>query len=327
MSGEARAPAPPGAIDTCQLRPVFAVGTGRCGTHFLAQLLAREPGVASHHERHPFADAFHRWCVWNRIAVDAAGFLATKERGIRADLAAHAVSFEASAYLSLSVPLLHQAFGARAVLLVRRPDQVVSSFLRKGWFEQPTVRSDARLPAGYQPDARLPHHPFARLVGIGDDGARWSTLSRVGQVAYFWARLNAAVLDDFARLPDDSCRVVRIESLDHAAYRALSGFMGTGATLARDEFDELARLRPGHAGPVAGFATWSAAEVAEFEAEVAPLAERLGYEWRCRRLAAVRDEPAPVPAGRSAGRADPRWIGRWLARLRRTASGKNRSGA
>ncbi len=31
----------------------FAIGTGRCGTLFLYQLMDREPAVASSHERNP----------------------------------------------------------------------------------------------------------------------------------------------------------------------------------------------------------------------------------------------------------------------------------
>lgn len=31
----------------------FAIGTGRCGTHFLAEVIKMEPGVSSVHERNP----------------------------------------------------------------------------------------------------------------------------------------------------------------------------------------------------------------------------------------------------------------------------------
>jgi hypothetical protein len=278
--------------------PAFAIGTGRCGTHFIARALGREPAVAAHHERHPLGDSFQRWCAWNRLAVDPAGFLATKQAGIREDREAGRISFEASAYLSLAAPLLHEAFGARFVLFVRRPDRVVASYFEKGWYEDGPLRGDPRLPAGYQPGPRQPHQPFSRLAGFGEDGERWARLSRVGKLAYFWRHLNEAVLRDFARLPSEATRVLQLEAFDFAQYREVAHLFGFTPELGRDAFERLAQERPGKRAELPGVASWSGAEVAEFESEVAPLAERLGMEWRCERL---RSEAAPAPTRRTFG--------------------------
>jgi len=272
--------------------PCFAVGTGRSGTHFAARLLEREPAVAAHHERAPLADSFHRYCVWNRLAVDDAGFVANKAAGIAADRALGKLSFEASPYLSLSIPVLHAAFGARFVLLVRRPDHVVSSFLAKGWYADAPVRRDARLPLGYQAAPARPHHPFARLAAFGEDGERWARLSRVGKLAYFWRRLNEAALRDLSALPESAKRVQALERFDHAAYAELADFVGFVPTLARETFTRLAEERPGTRGNAADTSAWNDAEAAEFEAEVEPLAQMLGYEWR---VSALRREPAREP--------------------------------
>jgi hypothetical protein len=273
--------------------PTFAVGTGRSGTHFVARLLAREPAVASHHERAPLADAFQRWCVWNRLPVDDAGFLAGKAAGIAADRAQGKLSFEASPYLSLAAPALHAAFGARFLLLVRRPERVVCSFLEKGWFAREPERGDPRLALGYQAAPERPHHPFARLAAFGDDGARWTRLSRVGKLAHFWRWLNEATLRDFAALPSTAARVQPLERFDYAVYRELASWIGFAATLGEAELARIAAERPGTRGGAPTVRDWTDAEAAEFEAEVAPLAERLGYEWR---VAALRAEAASVRA-------------------------------
>ena len=63
-------------------KTIFALGTGRCGTVFLYKVFSKEPKVASHHERHPLSDAFHRYVKWNDLPVDDAGFLAIKEAGV-----------------------------------------------------------------------------------------------------------------------------------------------------------------------------------------------------------------------------------------------------
>ena len=55
----------------------FAIGTGRCGTLFLYQLMEKEPQVASSHERNPDNETFHRYCKCHDLPVDHEGFLAT----------------------------------------------------------------------------------------------------------------------------------------------------------------------------------------------------------------------------------------------------------
>jgi hypothetical protein len=281
--------APPGP--SAEAPPTFAVGTGRSGTHFLARLLEREPAVAAHHERDPLADAFHRYCVWNRLPVDHAGFVAGKAAGIAGDRARGKLSFEASAYLSLSVPILHASFAARFVLLVRRPDRVVNSLLEKGWFAVEPARRDPRLALGYQAAPERPHHPFSRLAALGDDGERWSRLSRVGKLAYFWRRLNESALRDLEALPPEAARVQVLERLGFDAYAEIARLIGFTPTLSRAAFARIAAERPGTRGAAPSARDWSEAEAAEFEVEVAPLAERLGYEWR---VSALRREPDPA---------------------------------
>ncbi len=286
--------------------PAFALGTGRCGTHFVFRLLAHEAAVAAHHEREPLADSFHRYCKWNRLAVDDAAFVATKRGGVRADRASGRLSFEASAFLSLSAPVLHAAFDARFVLLVRRPERVVNSYLEKGWYAEPLARDDARLPAGYQAPAQRPHHPFSRLAAVGEDGERWSRLSRVGKLAYFWRHLNEAVLRDFSVLPASATCVQRLERLDWNAHGELARFFGFAPTLSHEEFSRLAAEKPGTRGQPPSVHDWSRTEAAEFEAEVAPLAEQLGYEWR---VSALRREPEPERAAPSLASRLRAWLG------------------
>lgn len=86
----------------------IAVCSGRCGTKFLAELFAMEREVASRRERRPLDDTFHRFCNWYGIPVDEAGFRACKRADIESDFSDHRVrvSFESSAFLSLSLPTL-----------------------------------------------------------------------------------------------------------------------------------------------------------------------------------------------------------------------------
>ncbi len=257
----------------------FAIGTGRCGTHLLARLLAREARVAASHERNPLNETFHRYCKWYGLPVDDAGFLHAKAREIQTDLRRHAVSFEASAHLALSVRELYRRFDAKFILLVRNPEGVVNSYLRKGWYADALVRAEPSLAPGYQANRHF-HHFLGRVVPSGPEFTRWSALTRVGQLAWFWRALNARVLEQFAELPPIHWRLQRLEDLSYEAYRDLVRFLGLESRVSARRFEAVARRRPGHAWFLPSVARWGPVERAEFEREIQPVAGQLGYAGR-----------------------------------------------
>ena len=94
---------PMNRADRFRGRVGFAVGTGRCGTKFMAQVVGMESRVASSHERNVLNESFHRYCKWYGLPVDHEGFLRAKESEIKEDLQKNIFSFEASAQLSSSI--------------------------------------------------------------------------------------------------------------------------------------------------------------------------------------------------------------------------------
>ncbi len=268
----------------------FAVGTGRCGTKFLAQALERDPEIASHHERHPFSDTFHRYCRWYGVDVDEAGFIAAKRRGIEGDLSTHRFSFEASGFLSLSLASLHRAFDARFVIMVRRPDRVVASYLRKGWYENEPILDDPSQPPSMQRVA-LPHHFLGRTMPRGDEFERWRKLTRVGKIAWYWSRLNRELLAQAAELPDEATRLQKLENLNYESFCDLRAFLGAPANVTADTFAEVRRKRPNASYGMRTVYDWNEDERREFESETRGMAERLGYTWSVEKLT---QSPPPV---------------------------------
>jgi hypothetical protein len=269
----------------------FCVGTGRCGTTFLAEVAGREPEVASAHERLRLAATFHMFCKWHGIAVDSEGFLLDREDAVRRDLAQRRFSFECSALLSHSLEELFERFRARFLLLVRSPAETVASFAVRGWFLKPCARKDASLPPSYR-EGEEPRHFLGRNIPHGAEFERWTRLTQIGKLSWFWQARNRAILEQFSRLPGSHCRVERLEDLDFLRYQEVAGFLGWRSRIDAGTFSELARARL-NAGPnpPRRFTDWSPAEAAEFEAEVAPVAEALGYEYRMSSLAEQSTSP------------------------------------
>jgi hypothetical protein len=277
----------------------FCVGTGRCGTTFLAHLAGREPEVAASHERLRLGATFHMFCKWHRIAVDPEGFLLDREEAVRQDLAGRPFSFECSALLSHSLEELFGRLRARFLLLVRSPAETVASFAVRGWFLKPAARKDPNLPPSYR-EGEEPRHFLGRNIPHGAEFERWTRLTQIGRLSWFWQARNRAILEQFRRLPATHCRVERLEDLDWQRYREVAEFLGWRSQIDAGTFAELARARP-NAGPnpPRRFTDWSPVEAAEFEAEVAPVAEALGYAYR------VKDLGEPSAPSARAGAAKP----------------------
>lgn len=260
-------------------RVFFAVGTGRCGTKFCYELFSLHGDGASHHERSPMVDTFERWSTWNRLPLDHQGFLASKQADVQRDLAKHAWSFEASAYLSLSVERLHAAMAPKFLFLVRDPLPTVKSLYSKGVYEQVSAKSEPTLCAGYQDVGSKPHHFFSRIEPYGEEYADWANLTRFGKVAWFWSTINREALGQLEQLPEDCWRMQQIETFDHAAYEALCDWLEIPVRVTPRRFEKLGAKRPNKIKRARETESLGELEMTEFEQQVAPLRARLGYEF------------------------------------------------
>ncbi|NER39632.1 MAG: hypothetical protein F6J93_37805 [Oscillatoria sp. SIO1A7] len=276
-------------------RIAFAVGTGRCGTQFLQRVLATEPGVAACHERNRINETFHRYCQWYRLPVDKEGFLQEKEKEIRQDLVENNFSFESSSYLSLSIPELYDRFGAKFVMLVRRPDRVVNSLWVKGWYREPYIQADPEKALGYQPQP-MDHHFFSRIAPMGAIFEPWNKMSRIGKIAWFWNAINLAIAEQFAKIPETHWRIVKLEDLSYNTYLELTEFMGFESAVPEERYREIASGRPNALPKRYAITDWSDAEISEFEAQVQPGAEHFGYEYRVSNLPLPSPPEAQEPA-------------------------------
>jgi hypothetical protein len=292
----------------------FSIGTGRCGTRFLQEVLSHEPDVSAVHERNEPNEAFHRYCKWYRLTVDHEGFLFTKEKEIRQDLSIYRYSHEASTILSLSIVELYQRFGARFILLVRSPDRVVNSYIRKGWCNQKTVRSNPDLALGFQPNEQI-HHFFGRIVPSGDEFLEWQRLGRVGKLAWYWNALNQAVLEQFDNIPQSHYRIIRLEDLDYSAYQELTQFLGFTSAVTRELYQKIVSSLPNRLPKVVKASDWNDKDVASVEKFVERMASRFGYEFKV-------DLILPDPREENSWQASKERIRDWRVRLRQSIIGK-----
>jgi len=260
-------------------RPVFAVGTGRCGTHFLEAIMREDPSIlALHTDRvNAEADSFLRYGLWYKLPIDLEPARDFRRRLILSAQEEGRSYFEANAYMAVASAELHQWYGANLIQLVRRPQDVVNSHLVKGWYDEAYPRGDAALLPGFPPEM-IANHFFGRILPLGEEYKRWSALTRVGKVSWWINALNIRILDTLAKLPQEHVRVVKLEELDYDKYLDLHRLANGKSPMTRARFDEIRAARPGKGKSTRHSSDWNDAEWQEFMTETKPLHERVNYE-------------------------------------------------
>ncbi len=261
--------------------PVFAIGTGRCGTHFLEAIMREDPDVnAVHTDRlNAAADSFLEYCLWYKLPVDMAPALDFRRRLILSAQKLNRNYFESNAYLSLAAGFLYSKLKANLILLVRRPQDVVNSLLVKGWYLEEPIRGDLDAAPGFSPDMET-NHFFGRILPTGEEYVRWQKLSRVGKASWWVNALNMRVLEIFEGLPPEVCRVLKIEELDYEKYLDLQRMANGRKPMSQSRFAEIRSARPGKGKSTRSVSDWTASEWQDFLTETKPLHHRLGYEPR-----------------------------------------------
>ena len=262
-------------------KTAFALGTGRCGTTFLHRVISCESRIASFHMRHGFGDAFHRYCTYNRLPVDSAGYFSIKEEGIRTCLQDNKFYFESNPYLSLSINDLFERFGSYFVLLVRHPEKVINSHVQKGWYVKPFVRSDLSLASGVQEDDSIhSFHFISRIAPMGDEAKIWNNYTQVGKLAWYWRVINEIALEQLSSIPTENQNVCDIDKLTYDRYKVLLKGWGINPTVSAKKYSAIAEEKPNRLFPTSTVHDWTAQECREFESQVAKISDRLQYEWR-----------------------------------------------
>lgn len=254
----------------------FGVGTGRCGTKFIAELLSLHNSVNAVHERNPLNETFHRYCKWNKLKVDDLGFINCKIREIDDDLNKYSFSFESSAHLAFSIQELYQAFECKFVLFLRSPLDMIKSYAKKGVYANSIVRSNHNQPVGNQDNDKF-HQFLGRIVPNGqEDFEKWNELSQYGKLAWWWKTINSSILEQLSQIPRDKWMIQRIEEFDYVQYMELMNFLNIHDRISEKKFYKLSKKRPNSFQHIKINTSWINKDMEALE-DLTPLAERLGY--------------------------------------------------
>lgn len=263
-------------------KPIFIVGTGRSGTHFMNAIMTADPGVMSFHTdtlAKADSDSFLRYCVWNDLPVDMEPMRQFRYKLMKMAEEKGQAYFESNAYLSMVVDKLVEWYDAKVLLLIRQPENVVNSHYVKGWYTEYPARSDANLLPGFPPEMKT-NHFFGRIMPNGDEFASWDKLTRIGKIGWWWNTLNTYVKTAFDELPKENCRVVKLDDFDYNEYSNLHDYLGGRQKLTETEYEKIRTSRPGKGRGKRDVSDWSTQELQEFVEQTKSARELFGYDLK-----------------------------------------------
>lgn len=208
------------AMTSSHTRPVFILGSGRCGTLALAQSLATVPQVEVHHEylfENILADAVLHFL--GRISEPEMTRKLERLHGAAVHYCQLPIWVDCSNALPWIIKPLNALFpDARFVHVVRNGRRVVSSFFHK--FEHIMYPDDAVSILNDWLEGRCPIQPppekkYWRPIPVKgmDYYGAFESMDRFERLCYYWALINNHVRQEFGSIAPNRTARFRFEDL------------------------------------------------------------------------------------------------------------------
>ena len=260
--------------------PIFAIGTGRSGTHFMNAIMEKDDAFFSTHAdivSNATMDSFVRFCKWNDIPIDLEPFRHFRHQLIETAYSQNKIYFESNAYLSSVCKELHDWFQAKVILIIRKPENVVNSHYIKGWYKTlPKITANNKIPFCL-PDTPA-NHFFGRIMPKEKQLVEWGNLSQIGKISWWWNTLNVTVYNHLEGIPISHKRIIKIDEFDYDAYVDLHQFAGGRNLLSLKQFENIRQAKPGKGKQHRYPDSWSKTEWEEFLEETKEARSLFGYE-------------------------------------------------
>jgi len=182
-------------------RPIFFLSTGRCGTNWFQALLSHDKNLKTEHEAVPNL-AFQNKFAFNlfykakqgeieyNTAVSAVSeiFLAGRETYLRYCYKTKKRFAETNHYLTFFAPAIAELLpNAIFVHVYRHPGDFVRSAVRRGWFTEKNISSQA----------------FIRPLSFMPEYEKWEQLSLIQKNAWLWRETNLFIEDFKKKIPEN----------------------------------------------------------------------------------------------------------------------------
>jgi hypothetical protein len=254
---------------------VFAVGTGRCGTHLLESLFKASKRVDSNHIQNSDIDSFYRYAKWYELPVDIQPFLNQRRLWIEEAAKQNRFYFESNPYLSFHLTDFFRELNSKFIFIFRNPDAVIRSHMVKGWYESSSLWNYSEIP-GIDYNAQI-NHSFGRIMPKGQaEREMWINLTRAGKIAWMWSAVNGSILEQLKSIPAENRFLLKVEDLSFSKFQELENFLGYSLDISESVFNKILNDRPGK-GKGKFDRSWTTGESDQINTITTDVAKQLGY--------------------------------------------------
>ena len=115
--------------------------------------------------------------------------------------------FVVSPYLSHDIPFLFEELKPHSIIwAINDPKYTVTSFYNKGWYIEDLCSTNADKIFSINPRLSL-NQSLGRLIPQEDEFLHWKSLTRVGQIAWFYNKINTEIDNELQGLPPEKVKI------------------------------------------------------------------------------------------------------------------------
>lgn len=248
-------------------RLLYVVGTGRCGTESIADLISALPDCRVDHERQPVLFQESIDYLEKRMTQKA---MVDLLRDTRAPETSEAwrVAGESNQRLSLVLPALDEAFpDARYLWMIRDGRATVDSLHQRFWYHsrEASLRPALREWAESRPDGHL--------LGVLEED-EWRSMDRFARCCWYWTFVNG-LIESHSEAVGARMLGVRLEELDSRL-----GEIAYHVGIPERELEAAPHSNSTRDARRAGWTSWSPGQRASFERYAGDAMDCWYPDWR-----------------------------------------------
>ena len=223
----------------------LSFGAGRSGQNWFSKIFNSHSNWIGSCERFADYEAFYRYVSYYNLPIYKDEFFRLIELAFKRDMAKYQNSFISSPYLCFGVEELVKKLKPNYIFFnIRNPIQAIESLHKKGWYQHYDYVKKIKSPlidiSGDQ------YRSFSRIIPNSTFLEKWSSLSRVGKITWFWCTANKAILDDFNKIQNTDKFFIRLEDINqnYNSYEKLSKRFNFVKTMTKNQFYNVINKAP-----------------------------------------------------------------------------------
>jgi len=245
----------------------LSFGAGRSGQNWFSKLFNSHSNWIGSHERFADYEAFYRYLSYYNLPIYKDGFFKLMQLSSKRDMSMYQNSFISSPYLSFGVEELTKQLKPNYIFFnLRNPIQNVESLYKKGWYLNFDNQNVIKSPL--IDFSQSQYRSFSRIVPKDDYIDKWSSLSRIGKITWFWSTINKSINDDFNKIENIDKFYIKLEDVsnNYNSYEKLSNRFNFINKMTKKQFYSVINKAPNRGSSEKYFyKNWSDLEKKEFK--------------------------------------------------------------